>query len=587
MDYMHAFQKQTGLITKYGESVAHMLWCMGMYLDYPNLDELHALAYTDKGDDKKIDFLFVDTTAHRIVICQAYYAEKGGKYKASSNKAADLNTAAAWFCSGNLEQVPEKLAELVLSSRDIIDAGDIERIELIYLHNCPESHECDEELNTAAKHLKPRFEAQEVDVIGVQIGYQKMQGIFSSKQKSILISKDISFDGIIYDVVEGTSWKTAIGAASGMWLCRLYAEHKETLFSANYRGFLGVSRRQKINMGIRNTIEKSPENFFVYNNGITILTEKIMMDEDAITLKGISIINGAQTTGSIGNAGLISYNGEITNQLHWENSEHLEKMNVLCRIIEAEDQETIANIVKFNNTQNNITTWDQYSNNDEQLRIEKEFKMLGYVYSVKRGFENISSDIGIEVVAQPLVSFHGDFRASNKGKNNVFDTKSVYSDAFDKSKASHILLAYTLSKAIDKLKVSLNEKESLIDIEEQQQRYLKNLKAKHFTIAVIAKCLDIITGKTIDLKKVEFNYNASLAKNFGIDKLTEKWVPIVRMIIPTIALSITGDLNEFLKTETALTDIKKEVEKTLHALLSIHGNQDCKEFAAMLETKSN
>jgi len=61
----------------------------------------------------------------------------------------------------------------------------------------------------------------------------------------------------------------------------------------------------------------------------------------------MSIINGAQTTGSLG---AIPVNVDLSDT------------SILARVIECTDTETINSIVKYNNTQNKITAWDSFSN---------------------------------------------------------------------------------------------------------------------------------------------------------------------------------------------------------------------------------
>jgi len=46
-----------------------------------------------------------------------------------------------------------------------------------------------------------------------------------------------------------------------------------------------------------------PRNFWVYNNGVTILTHKIDREQEGkLIIHGCSVINGAQTTGALGTA---------------------------------------------------------------------------------------------------------------------------------------------------------------------------------------------------------------------------------------------------------------------------------------------
>ena len=76
---------------------------------------------------------------------------------------------------------------------------------------------------------------------------------------------------------------------------------------------------------------------------MTILTLGYERLGKGTKISGCSIINGAQTTGSIGS---VDAKKDIT------------KIHVLARIVACKDAETIKEIVRFNNTQNEITTWD-------------------------------------------------------------------------------------------------------------------------------------------------------------------------------------------------------------------------------------
>lgn len=63
-----------------------------------------------------------------------------------------------------------------------------------------------------------------------------------------------------------------------------------------------------VNQGIKEVLRTEPEKFFYYNNGVKLLCRKITRkaahSTDRITglfaLEGVSLVNGAQTTGSIG-----------------------------------------------------------------------------------------------------------------------------------------------------------------------------------------------------------------------------------------------------------------------------------------------
>lgn len=74
--------------------------------------------------------------------------------------------------------------------------------------------------------------------------------------------------------------------------------YKDTIFEGNVRFY---NPKTEVTTSIRNTLSSNPENFLLFNNGITILTEKAEYNSFSgeFTLKSATIINGAQTSGSI------------------------------------------------------------------------------------------------------------------------------------------------------------------------------------------------------------------------------------------------------------------------------------------------
>ena len=80
MNYIEAFKEEKELISIYSANMAFPVWAMGLYLDNSDLLTLASENLTDSGDDKKIDFLRVDTDLRKIFIVQGYYTEKDRLY---------------------------------------------------------------------------------------------------------------------------------------------------------------------------------------------------------------------------------------------------------------------------------------------------------------------------------------------------------------------------------------------------------------------------------------------------------------------------------------------------------------------------
>lgn len=569
--HLKAFNTHQELITRLGAGNAHLVWAMGLYLDHPDPLELASEALTDHANDKNIDFLKLDTDSKRIIVGQGYFAPSGKKNTnaAPSKKAESLGTAYAWLVSGELNDIPLHLQEIVRECRDAIINEEVDQIHLLYVHNLPESANSAKELQTIATHVQ-RSISDKVQVITKELGLETLERLYTTQESSIAINKSIIIPFGVKFKESGPKWEAAVTSVSGEWLRKQFADFGEDLFSANYRGFLGISKRKKINSVITKTAETNPENFWVFNNGITILTRGLKGEEGdkAIEVDGISIINGAQTTGSLGSV---------------SEGFPLNSANVMCRIIKCSDIETVQSIVRFNNTQNVITTWDQYSNAPEQKRIQSEFETLGHPYSLKRGFSEPNNTLGIEQVANSLMSFSGDYVSGNIGKNYIFETKSLYNKCFDSKKARHILFVYSLSKSIDEIRLELKSKSKLIAIEERQLKLLKYLKFKNFCISLIAHNLDSILGIQVNKSEVSFTTHASNIKNKTINELIASWLPIVKIVTTYLANKYHENFSETIQNDNALKEVSTELETFIYTSFQSNPNPGVEAFKLLVD----
>jgi hypothetical protein len=552
MNHLSAFKKQTELITEFGVGNAHLVWVMSLYLDNASPISLGSECVTDGGDDKKIDFIKLDRDLRKIVFSQGYYTNKTVE-SAPANKASDLNTASAWLISGELSQVPINLKAIIEECRNAINENEIDQIELLYVHNLPESVNVSKELDTAAKHLSAVLSKElEITVLYKELGLENTERLFLMQETAIIIQEKIECPAKIEYQEKGPNWTASIMSVPGYWLRDLFLKYGDELFSANYRGFLGVNRRRKINSGIKSTAEKQPQNFWVYNNGITILTTKVLKEKTGVVIEGISIINGAQTTGSIGTL---------------EGSTDLNNVKVLTRLIECSNHDTIDEIVKFNNTQNKITTWDKFSNDPQQKRIQEEFINYGHNYSLKRGFDN-NSQLGIEVVAQPTIALQGYFQEANGGKNGVFESDKMYRNAFEEKKAKHLLFAYIIARTLDERRNELKHKlnaGSIIDLEKKQLSLLRNLRFKYFFISVFGKTLDVLLGKNVDLNQVGFTPNYCKLSNKTVNDLIAELTPIINLVLTYSSTLIKAEYTDYFRSEENANIISEQVKSIIYA----------------------
>lgn len=158
-------------------------------------------------------------------------------------------------------------------------------------------------------------------------------------------------------ILKEEPYRTLIAAIKGNTLRDLFAEHRESLFTWNIRGYLGS---RGINSGIIETAKTEPADFFYFNNGVSAICTNLEVDGNHITARNFQVINGAQT---------------ITSLVRAPESNLVE---VLFRLTEAESVKTIERglnekIVRFNNLQNLVKVSDFRSNDAIQYFLEKSF----------------------------------------------------------------------------------------------------------------------------------------------------------------------------------------------------------------------
>lgn len=176
-------------------------------------------------------------------------------------------------------------------------------------------------------------------------------------------------------------YKCFYGTVSAIDLAELWGKYNPYIFAPNIRNFLGPS---EVNKEITETLLNHPENFFYFNNGVTFLCSTIekrlaggtSRESGVFDCTNITIINGAQTVGSIGS-------------LKLTNREVLENARVTIRIISLENTPDLFDkqITRATNTQNRIESRDFITQDSEHERLRMELLLSKIYYSFKRGDE--------------------------------------------------------------------------------------------------------------------------------------------------------------------------------------------------------
>lgn len=173
----------------------------------------------------------------------------------------------------------------------------------------------------------------------------------------------------------------------------LAAEKKGySIFEKNIREYLGTN---PINNGIVETLKSESErkNFMYYNNGITIVCEKIKTSSidtasglRVLPLVNPQIVNGCQTVNSIKK--VLENLTEPTVRADYKNVYVMVKALVVDDMDNPRNKSFYRNVVRYTNKQNAILEKAFVSNMDAFYRIQEEFEKRGFLLLVKPSDKN-------------------------------------------------------------------------------------------------------------------------------------------------------------------------------------------------------
>lgn len=175
-------------------------------------------------------------------------------------------------------------------------------------------------------------------------------------------------------------------------IAKLMMRYKNSILKYNPRSYLEMDGRT-VHEAIRETITSGTTNeFALYNNGITILSDETFINEKIgmknraqLSVKNPQIINGGQTSYTL---------SRILQELPNPAAESIfDGKEVLLKVItfrntesEAQRLQLIDEISNATNQQTPVLNADKFSNEETQIRLQhKLFENFGLLYERKRG----------------------------------------------------------------------------------------------------------------------------------------------------------------------------------------------------------
>ncbi len=199
---------------------------------------------------------------------------------------------------------------------------------------------------------------------------------------------------------------TYFGFVSVVDLANLFKVHGLALFAKNLRNPVGNST--DVAKALRETLSTRPNEFVYLNNGVTALCETIIPRDNTkktgkrLDLRGLSIINGAQTISSV--AHFIELNPDAD----------IAAARVLITIIKADGNDEFGKLVtRARNHQNAVKPQNFAALDDEQERLRRDLAAHGIHYAYKAddmsGGQN-PNHIRFKEAARALALVHSDPR---------------------------------------------------------------------------------------------------------------------------------------------------------------------------------
>ncbi|MEJ2767067.1 AIPR family protein [Photobacterium sp. MCCC 1A19761] len=465
---------------------------------------------------------------------QSYQSPLLRNQGAKPNKARDSSYAVTALINTDLTQIPDRIRNQVQEARKAIRDGKINTLHIWFLNNCPEKSENNRIMrgvgSSAAAALRARFPEVNVTIDAKEMGLESLDLLYQAQQNSILINDVIELQenpGFLEHTDNG--WLSFSTSVTGNFLKRMYSTFGEDkLFSANVRGYMGSNKKdQFINGQIQHSAAHEPRDFFVCNNGITALVHDFDVDyisEDEKlgklqNITGISIVNGAQTTGCLSNLA----------------SEIDDNVKVAARFIKVDDTDKIDKITKANNSQNKVLASDFRSGDATQERLRQEFARIsdanysgGLRSNLPPAIKRIS--LSPETVAQILIAYHDHPNSSYHEKKDIWENDSLYNKAFDNTvTAGHLLFLYTLHEAINEVKAEYGSKfrhGHLISTDESKHEFLRKPGVSFIIIHAVASIMEmIVEGPIANPYTLAFKDNVRRADAIQL------WKPVISQVI--------------------------------------------------------
>ena len=352
------------------KSLAFIYLCVKTTLDLDFEETLDCL--TEGGGDFGVDAIHVmdelDGEFNVTLFQGKYKRDLAGTSAYPENAIKTLIGAIHYIFDPNaiLHSINERLRTRIEAVRSLIRDGFLPRVRAIACNNGLR-------WNAAGQEAIDREGFQD-QVSWEHINHDRLIGMIQSVRP---VNETLRLVGKA--VVEDMHFsRVCIGRIPVREIAQLIEHHGEKLLERNIRRYLGLNGN-RVNEGIQATLQNSPNDFYFFNNGLTLVCSDfsfnaLQSSDYQIRVENLQIVNGGQTSIT------------IFKTLQAMDPARAADASVLVRIykLPRDNDDLVLQITHATNSQNPVDLKDLRANDQVQRALELSVESLGYKYRRKR-----------------------------------------------------------------------------------------------------------------------------------------------------------------------------------------------------------
>lgn len=364
-------------------------------------------AVIDGGEDNGLDAVFYSPSQNRLVLVQSKWI-KDGKSEPDSGEVGKFCKGVRDLINSEFGRFNDRLRRRQISIENALSNFNCQLVlalahtgkSSLALHASRQIDDLLAELNDATEIA--RFE---------NWGQERIYSMMAEGISGGAINLEFGLSS--WGKVENPH-NAFYGMVTGTEVAAWWKQYGERLFSKNLRGVLGST---EVNKQVSDTIENRPDDFWYFNNGITVTAKNVEKtpsgagnrDFGTFRATGAFVVNGAQTVSTVGRS--------------HASPDNLSKVRIPLRVISlaGSPDDYGALITRTNNTQNRIEPRDFVSQDLEQQRLRVELQLEGIEYHLARseGFKPSETSFDLEEATVALACATGDPSLAVQAKREI------------------------------------------------------------------------------------------------------------------------------------------------------------------------